>query len=374
MLAMLPTNINEPGRRLEIVHQATRIAKAQQAAIPQGLVDQISDFAPPALTARAARVVFATGLLHRLPPFNVTISNVPGPNVPVYLCGARLLAHYPVSVVTGGQGLNITLVGYLGKLNFGLVSCRELVPDLDALAGYLVDELDLLLEAAEKRPARAPPTSARRADDALGPARPQHRRRRRRPRRPPGGHPGSRPGPAGDLRRGRGHLRGRAAAGHAVPGPPHRRGPGHPVPPGRQPGAAARPGAVVAGPPPARRSRAGQRRPDWDRPAQRRDRRRAARHRRRRPAARLPGGRPGNGAAPADRGPQHRAPGHGRRAAEPHRPGTRPRLVRRPPGHPDPGLRDPAGQRGVPVLRRDRRPGPGHQPGRHRHRGPAARP
>ncbi|MGH3149905.1 MAG: WS/DGAT/MGAT family O-acyltransferase, partial [Streptosporangiaceae bacterium] len=88
MLAMLPTNIAEPGRRLEIVHQATRIAKAQQAAIPQGLVDQISDFAPPALTARAARVVFATGLLHRLPPFNVTISNVPGPNVPVYLGGA----------------------------------------------------------------------------------------------------------------------------------------------------------------------------------------------------------------------------------------------------------------------------------------------
>jgi diacylglycerol O-acyltransferase / wax synthase len=150
MLAMLPTNVTDPGRRLEIVHQATRIAKAQQAAIPQGLVDQISDFSPPALTARAARVVFATGLLHRLPPFNVTISNVPGPNVPVYLCGARLLAHYPVSVVTDGQGLNITLVGYLGQLHFGLVSCRELVPDLDALAGYLVDELALLLEAAEK--------------------------------------------------------------------------------------------------------------------------------------------------------------------------------------------------------------------------------
>jgi diacylglycerol O-acyltransferase / wax synthase len=150
MLAMLPTNVTEPGRRLEIVHQATRIAKAQQAAIPQGLVDQISDFSPPALTARAARVVFATGLLHRLPPFNITISNVPGPNVPVYLCGARLLAHYPVSVVTDGQGLNITLVGYLGQLHFGLVSCRELVPDIDALAGYLVDELALLLKAADQ--------------------------------------------------------------------------------------------------------------------------------------------------------------------------------------------------------------------------------
>ena len=153
MLAALPTHVTDPGQRLEIVHAATKTAKAQQAAIPQGLVDQISDFAPPALTARAARVVFATGLLHRLPPFNICISNVPGPNVPVYLCGAQLLAHYPVSVITDGQGLNITLVGYLGRLHFGLVSCRELVPDLDNLAGYLADELELLLKAAAARPA-----------------------------------------------------------------------------------------------------------------------------------------------------------------------------------------------------------------------------
>jgi hypothetical protein len=153
MLAELPTNVHDPGRRLDIVHAATKIAKAQQAAIPQGLVDEISDFAPPALTARAARVVFATGLLSRLPPFNVTISNVPGPNVPAYLCGAKLIAHYPVSVVTDGQGLNITLVGYLGQLHFGLVSSRELVPDIDKLAGYLPEELALLAEAAEKRAA-----------------------------------------------------------------------------------------------------------------------------------------------------------------------------------------------------------------------------
>jgi WS/DGAT/MGAT family acyltransferase len=149
--AMLPTNVDDPGHRLEIVHAATKLAKSQQAAIPQGLVDQISDFAPPALTARAARVVFATGLLHRLPPFNLTISNVPGPNVPVYLCGAKLLAHYPVSVITDGQGLNITVIGYLGQLHFGLVSCRELVPDIDVLAGYLADELEALLTAAAQR-------------------------------------------------------------------------------------------------------------------------------------------------------------------------------------------------------------------------------
>jgi diacylglycerol O-acyltransferase / wax synthase len=151
MLAALPTHLADPAERLQVVHAATKLAKAQQAAIPQGLVDQISDFAPPALTARAARVVFATGLLHRLPPFNLCISNVPGPNVPVYLCGAKLLAHYPVSVVTDGQGLNITLVGYLGQLHFGLVACRELVPDIESLASYLVDELELLLKAADAR-------------------------------------------------------------------------------------------------------------------------------------------------------------------------------------------------------------------------------
>ena len=151
MLATLPTNVSEPLKRLDIVHAATTLAKSQQAAIPQGLVDQVSDFAPPALTARAARVVFATGLLHRLPPFNLTISNVPGPNIPVYLCGAKLLAHYPLSVVTDGQGLNITVVGYLGRLHFGLTACRELVPDIDAMAGFLADELEVLLEAAGQR-------------------------------------------------------------------------------------------------------------------------------------------------------------------------------------------------------------------------------
>jgi len=159
MLAALPTNLSDPGQRLETVHAATKTAKAQQAAIPQGLVDQVSDFAVPALTARAARVVFATGVLHRLPPFNLCISNVPGPNVPVYLCGARLLAHYPVSVITDGQGLNITLVGYLGQLHFGLVSCRELVPDIDVLADYLVEELELLLKAASQRAGGQPAAS-----------------------------------------------------------------------------------------------------------------------------------------------------------------------------------------------------------------------
>lgn len=148
MMASLPTNLPDPVDRLTAVHRATEIAKAQHAVIPHGLVDDISGFAPPALTARAARMIFGSHLLSRLPAFNVVISNVPGPNIPVYMAGAKLLAHYPVSIVTDGIGLNITLIGYLGQLHFGIVAAREIVPDVDVLTASLTDELALLLTAA----------------------------------------------------------------------------------------------------------------------------------------------------------------------------------------------------------------------------------
>jgi diacylglycerol O-acyltransferase / wax synthase len=153
MLVRLPTHLDDPYERLRVAHEATTIAKSKHAAIPQGLVDSVTEFAPPALIARAARVVFATGLLHRVPPFNLCISNVPGPNIPVYMGGCRLLAQYPVSVIADGQGLNITLVGYLGRLHFGLLACRELVPDIDTLAGYIAEELDVLAKVVAERDA-----------------------------------------------------------------------------------------------------------------------------------------------------------------------------------------------------------------------------
>ncbi|MDT4960844.1 MAG: diacylglycerol O-acyltransferase / wax synthase, partial [Pseudonocardiales bacterium] len=172
MLAALPTQLADPQDRLTNVHEAMKVAKAQQAAIPTGLVENVTDFAPPALTARAARVAFAMGLPHRVPPFNLVISNVPGPNIQAYLGGAKLIANYPVSVIVDGQGFNITVMGYRGELHFGLIACRELVPEVDAIAGYLVDELDALLRlvppvetASPGKPARATspakPTKAR---------------------------------------------------------------------------------------------------------------------------------------------------------------------------------------------------------------------
>ncbi|MEO6019551.1 MAG: wax ester/triacylglycerol synthase family O-acyltransferase [Knoellia sp.] len=164
MLAALPTNVEDPVERLGVTRQATAAAKAQQAFIPQGLVDDVTDFAPPALMARAARVAFASKVLHRLPAFNVVISNIPGPNVPVYLAGAKLLAHYPVSVVTDGVAFNITLIGYLDQLHFGLIAAREVMPDIDDVMADIDRELALLVRAAKAHTKAA--TRARKKTDA----------------------------------------------------------------------------------------------------------------------------------------------------------------------------------------------------------------
>ena len=148
MLAALPTNLVDPGERLEAMHEAMSGAKDQHGAIPASLLADVSQFAMPALANQAWRLSAKLRLMERVNPFNLIISNVPGPNVPLYLAGAKLLAYYPVSALVNGQGLNITVMSYRGNLYFGLIACRELVPDLDVMAGFLRTELDALTAAA----------------------------------------------------------------------------------------------------------------------------------------------------------------------------------------------------------------------------------
>ena len=81
------------------------------------------------------------------PPFNIIISNVPGPNKPLYLRGAELQGLYPLSIPTNGQALNITVTSYNGSLDFGLTGCRKSVPHLQRLLGYLDGALDELTAA-----------------------------------------------------------------------------------------------------------------------------------------------------------------------------------------------------------------------------------
>ena len=79
--------------------------------------------------------------------FNVTISNVPGPEKPLYFAGARLEAMYPISLLTHGQALNITCVSYAGTLNFGFTGCRDTLPHMQRLAVYTGEALEELEQA-----------------------------------------------------------------------------------------------------------------------------------------------------------------------------------------------------------------------------------
>ena len=148
MLAALPTNLPDPGERLGAMHEAMRAAKDQHGAIPASLLADVTQFALPALANQVWRLSARLRLFERVNPFNLIVSNIPGPNVPLYFAGAELLAYYPVSALVDGQGLNITVMSYRGNLYFGLIACRELVPDLEVMAGYLRDELDALTLAA----------------------------------------------------------------------------------------------------------------------------------------------------------------------------------------------------------------------------------
>jgi hypothetical protein len=113
------------------------------------------------------------------PMFNLTISNVPGPEKPLYFRGARLEGAYPVSLITHGQALNITCQSYDGKLAFGITGCRNTLPHMQRLSGYMALAMEELEETffgaapvVRKRAARAKPTSS----EAVEPAKKSPRR------------------------------------------------------------------------------------------------------------------------------------------------------------------------------------------------------
>ena len=152
MMAPLPTQLSDPMQRLRVVHEGMRAAKEQHGALPADLLSDVTQFAIPALAGQAARLNERLRLLERANPFNLFVSNVPGPNVPLYFAGGELLAYYPLSAIADGQGLNITVISYRDSMFFGLIACRELVPDLDTMADYLEQELDTLLAAVATDP------------------------------------------------------------------------------------------------------------------------------------------------------------------------------------------------------------------------------
>ena len=151
VMASLPTHLADPAERLKAAHEAMRAAKEQHNALPADLLTDIAQFSMPALANQAYRLASRLRLLERIPPFNLFVSNVPGPTVDLYLCGARLDGVYPLSAIADGQGLNLTVLGSKGKLNFGALADRDLVPDVDLIIDALKDEVAALSDAVGVR-------------------------------------------------------------------------------------------------------------------------------------------------------------------------------------------------------------------------------
>jgi diacylglycerol O-acyltransferase len=144
MVAELGTNIADPRERLEAIKQSTSYAKQHLSEVP-----------PAGRPAYALLIngPYVAGLLaglgeHAPVPFNVGISNVPGPPMPLFFNGSRLDALFPLSLLLHGNALNITCVSYAGTLNFGFTGARDTLPHLQRLAVYMgeaVEEISRIL-------------------------------------------------------------------------------------------------------------------------------------------------------------------------------------------------------------------------------------
>ena len=151
MLVGLATQIADPVKRMAAIvagsARAKQLAGGMKGAIPTDLPSLGIPWLMAAITPLYRKAVAAP----RIPVFaNVVISNVPGPQVPLYLAGAELKAYYPVSIVTHGLALNITIVSYNGSLDFGLVACRKTMPDLRLFAKHLKKAYEELLQTTQR--------------------------------------------------------------------------------------------------------------------------------------------------------------------------------------------------------------------------------
>ena len=166
IVSTLGTDIEDAAERLQAIRASVLHAKAHVQSLPKQAMLQYT-----MLLMAPTIVTLLTGIGGRTRPmFNITISNVPGPDKPLYFRGAELTAIYPVSIVTHGQALNITCQSYAGTMNFGFTGCHTSVPSLQRLAVYAAEAMQELeaaflpkpkaVRAPRKAAAVAPPKAA----------------------------------------------------------------------------------------------------------------------------------------------------------------------------------------------------------------------
>jgi diacylglycerol O-acyltransferase / wax synthase len=150
MFVSLATELEDPAERLRAIARLTRGAKDEHNALGAAVLMNWAEFAAPGVFARAMRLYSSMNLADRHRPIhNVIISNVPGPPFPLYLAGSRLEVLAPLGPIMEGAGLNITVMSYIDRIDVGLISCRELIPDIWALADDFSASMEELKKAAQ---------------------------------------------------------------------------------------------------------------------------------------------------------------------------------------------------------------------------------
>ena len=143
----LATDIADPVERLQAIRASTAQIKQRVATFKNMIPTDFPGLAAPIWASGLSRLWASGRIAERLPPLaNVAISNVPGPPIPLYLAGAKLRHYYPVSIVTHGLALNITVQSYAGSLEFGITACGDIVRKPEALAAALSRSLNELNE------------------------------------------------------------------------------------------------------------------------------------------------------------------------------------------------------------------------------------
>ena len=152
MLVSLATGVTDPAARLRHIRDGVRAAKEQNASVDPEVFASWAETAFPAVATRLSRLVTNLRLFdHVAPPFNLVVSNVPGPDVPVYLAGARMESLHPLGPIMEGVGVNVTVFSYLDTVHVGVQACWDLVPDVAVLAEAMERSLDELVAEADRR-------------------------------------------------------------------------------------------------------------------------------------------------------------------------------------------------------------------------------
>jgi WS/DGAT/MGAT family acyltransferase len=169
MFVQLPCHLHDPVERLDAVHQGMQGAKDEHNALGADMLINWAEHGTPNVFASAARLYTGMRLADRHRPIaNLVISNVPGPDFPLYLAGAELTAGFPLGPVMDGMGVNITVMSYRGILNWGIMACPEAIPRLWHLAAAVPRALDELLAATGQAPAEFRSQSAAAAARSAG--------------------------------------------------------------------------------------------------------------------------------------------------------------------------------------------------------------